>query len=98
MLLKALHSKLRHEIGPFTIITNLPSRAIPNHWDHGYGPLACFDESMTDGGPCWCRSIGWRLVHRVVGRRLLLRKVGTLADAYRDFAPAASRVSAALST
>ena len=46
MLFKALQSKLRHEMGPFTIITNLPGRAIPSHWDHGYGPLARFDESI----------------------------------------------------
>jgi quercetin 2,3-dioxygenase len=50
MLFKAPQSKLRHEMGPFTIITNLPGRAIPNHWDHGYGPLARFDESILEPG------------------------------------------------
>ena len=50
MLFKAPRSKLRHEMGPFTIITNLPGRAIPNHWDHGYGPLARFDESILEPG------------------------------------------------
>ena len=46
MLFKTPRSKLRLEMGPFTIITNLPGRAIPDHRDHGYGPLARFDESV----------------------------------------------------
>src|SRR6195256_2610394 len=50
MMFKATHDKLRHEMGPFTIITSLPGRAIPNHWDHGYGPLARFDESILEPG------------------------------------------------
>jgi len=50
MLFKAPQSKLRREMGPFTIITNLPGRALPNHWDHGYGPLARFDESILEPG------------------------------------------------
>jgi quercetin 2,3-dioxygenase len=28
----------------------LPGRAIPNRWDHGYGPLARFDESILKPG------------------------------------------------
>jgi quercetin 2,3-dioxygenase len=50
MLFKAPRSKLRREMGPFTIIANLPGRAIPEHWDHGYGPLARFDESVLEPG------------------------------------------------
>jgi redox-sensitive bicupin YhaK (pirin superfamily) len=50
MLFIAPRSKLRHEMGPFTIITNLPGRAIPDHWDHGYGALARFDESILRPG------------------------------------------------
>jgi redox-sensitive bicupin YhaK (pirin superfamily) len=50
MLFKAPRSKLRREMGPFTIITNLPGRAIPGHRDHGYGPLARFDESVLEPG------------------------------------------------
>lgn len=50
MLFKTPRSRLRHEMGPFTIIPNLPGRAIPEHWDHGYGPLARFDESILEPG------------------------------------------------
>jgi redox-sensitive bicupin YhaK (pirin superfamily) len=50
MLFKTPRSKLRREMGPFTIITNLPGRAIPDHRDHGYGPLARFDESVLEPG------------------------------------------------
>jgi len=50
MLFMAPRSELRREMGPFTIITNLPGRAIPDHRDHGYGPLARFDESVLEPG------------------------------------------------
>ena len=50
MLYKAPRSKLRREMGPFTIISNLPGYAVPRHGDHGYGPLARFDESILEPG------------------------------------------------
>ena len=50
MLFKSRRSRLRREMGPFTIISNLPGHAVPGHWDHGYGPLARFDESILEPG------------------------------------------------
>ena len=50
MLVKSPASRLRHNMGPFTIIPNLPGKAVPNHNDHGYGPLARFDESILEPG------------------------------------------------
>src|SRR5258706_8070522 len=50
MLFKAPRSELRREMGPFPILTNLPGRAILDHRDHGYGPLARFDESVLEPG------------------------------------------------
>jgi redox-sensitive bicupin YhaK (pirin superfamily) len=37
-------------MGPFTIASNLPGYAVPGHQDHGYGPLARFDESILEPG------------------------------------------------
>lgn len=50
MLVKSPASQLRRKMGPFTIIANLPGTAVPDHNDHGYGPLARFDESILEPG------------------------------------------------
>ena len=50
MLVKSPASRRRHKMGQFTIIPNLPGEAVPNHNDHGYGPLARFDESILEPG------------------------------------------------
>jgi quercetin 2,3-dioxygenase len=50
MLHKVPASKLRYDQGPFTIIPNFPGLAIRGHHDHGYGPLARYDESIMRPG------------------------------------------------
>ena len=50
MLVKSSASRRRHKMGQFTIIPNLPGEAVPDHNDHGYGPLARFDESILEPG------------------------------------------------
>jgi quercetin 2,3-dioxygenase len=50
MLYKIPSSRRRYDQGPFTIIANLPGLAVPGHRDHGWGPLARYDESIMRPG------------------------------------------------
>ena len=43
-------SHIQHGSGRFKLIANLPGRAMPGHGDHGWGPLARFDESIMEPG------------------------------------------------
>ncbi len=46
----APRTELSQNQGAFRIHFNFPGRAIPNHDDHGYGPLATVVESFMDPG------------------------------------------------
>jgi redox-sensitive bicupin YhaK (pirin superfamily) len=50
MLYKQSRSEHRYQNGPFSIVLNLPGYAIPEHRDHGYGPLARFDDTTLEPG------------------------------------------------
>jgi len=50
MLYKQSRSQYRYQNGPFSIVPNLPGYAIPEHRDHGYGPLARFDDTTLEPG------------------------------------------------
>jgi redox-sensitive bicupin YhaK (pirin superfamily) len=50
MLYKRSRSEYRYQNGPFSIVPNLPGYAIPEHRDHGYGPLARFDDTTLEPG------------------------------------------------
>lgn len=49
-LYKASRTDLGQNQGKFRIHTNYPGRLLPNHDDHGYGPLARVDEAFLDPG------------------------------------------------
>ncbi|WP_284011505.1 pirin family protein [Haloarcula pelagica] len=46
----APRTDISHDQGGFRIHFNFPGRAVPNHEDHGYGPLATVVESFMDPG------------------------------------------------
>ena len=46
----APRTDVSHDQGKFRIHFNFPGRAIPDHDDHGYGPLATVVESFMDPG------------------------------------------------
>jgi redox-sensitive bicupin YhaK (pirin superfamily) len=50
MLYKRSRSQYRYQNGSFFIVPNLPGYAIPEHGDHGYGPLARFDDTTLEPG------------------------------------------------
>src|SRR5882757_982795 len=50
MLYKQSRSQYHYKNGPFSIVPNLPGYAIPDHRDHGYGPLARFDDTTLEPG------------------------------------------------
>ena len=39
-----------YRMGPFTIRRNMPGAALPDYHDHGYGPLALFDDATLAPG------------------------------------------------
>jgi hypothetical protein len=50
MLYRQSRSQYHYKNGPFSIVPNLPGYAIPDHRDHGYGPLARFDDHDIGAG------------------------------------------------
>src|SRR5712671_6246725 len=50
MLYKQSRSQYPRQNGLFSIVPNLPGYAIPEHRDHGYGPLARFDDTTLEPG------------------------------------------------
>ena len=48
--------EVRFTARPFSIVPNLPGYAIPQHSDHGYGPLARFDDTTLDPGGGFIRN------------------------------------------
>ena len=50
MLYKAPRTNLLINQGKFRIHSNYPGRLLPDHGDHGYGPLARVDEAFLDPG------------------------------------------------
>jgi hypothetical protein len=50
MLYRQARSQFHYKNGPFSIVPNLPGYAIPDHRDHGYGPLARFDDTTLEPG------------------------------------------------
>jgi hypothetical protein len=50
MLYRQARSQYHYKNGPFSIVPNLPGYAIPDHRDHGYGPLARFDDTTLEPG------------------------------------------------
>jgi quercetin 2,3-dioxygenase len=50
MLYRQARSQYHYKNGPFSIAPNLPGYAIPDHRDHGYGPLARFDDTTLEPG------------------------------------------------
>jgi len=49
-LYKAPRTDLGQNQGKFRMHTNYPGRLLPDHDDHGYGPLARVDEAILDPG------------------------------------------------
>ena len=49
-LYKAPRTTVSQDQGPFRIHFNFPGRNLPDHGDHGYGPLATVVESFMDPG------------------------------------------------
>ena len=50
MLYRQPITKHIYKMGPFTIRRNLPGAALPDYHDHGYGPLALFDDATLEPG------------------------------------------------
>jgi hypothetical protein len=50
MLYRKSRSQYHYKNGPFSIVPDLPGYAIPDHRDHGYGPLARFDDTTLEPG------------------------------------------------
>ncbi len=50
VLYKAPRTDIGQNQGKFRIHTNYPGRLLPDHDDHGYGPLARVDEAFLDPG------------------------------------------------
>jgi len=50
MLYRQSRSRHHYKNGPFSIVPNLPGYAIPDRRDHGYGPLARFDDTTLEPG------------------------------------------------
>jgi quercetin 2,3-dioxygenase len=50
MIYKQPRGQYHYKNGPFSIVPNLPGYAIPDHRDHGYGPLARFDDTTSEPG------------------------------------------------
>jgi quercetin 2,3-dioxygenase len=50
MLCRQSRSRYHYKNGPFSIVPNLPGYAIPDRRDHGYGPLARFDDTTSEPG------------------------------------------------
>jgi redox-sensitive bicupin YhaK (pirin superfamily) len=50
VLYRQPRSPHRYQNGPFSMVPNLPGNAIPEHHDHGYGPLARFDTTTLEPG------------------------------------------------
>lgn len=50
MLYKQPATSRIYRMGPFIIRRNLPGAALPDYHDHGYGPLALFDDAILEPG------------------------------------------------